>query len=194
MMPYDITKKSDSMDHALQMANEFGFINHIYDIKPATDAAMIPDGSSILVGCKIENIAMSRINLRPRERTKYLYQYAQIHNLLVVGTGNLSERLMGYFTKWADGVSDFNPIGMLTKREIYILAHYLKVPIIIIKKAPSAELFDGQTDEVELGMKYDQIDDFILLGSSGDDEINQKIIRRIIMTEHKRNMPPIYVG
>ena len=110
------------------------------------------------------------------------YEYAQINNLLVIGTGNLSEATVGYFTKWGDGAHDLNPLANLTKREVYILAKYLGVPEAIIKAKPSADLWPGQTDEDELGLTYEQIDEFILNGTSGDNKIDE-----IIQTKKDRN-------
>lgn len=115
-----------------------------------------------------------------------------INNLLVIGTGNLSERTVGYFTKWGDGANDFNPIAKLTKKEVYIVAKHLQVPDSIINKKPSADLWNGQTDEAELGIKYEQIDEFILTGTSGDTEIDNKIRDKIKKNMHKTNSIPIF--
>ena len=111
-----------------------------------------------------------------------ILKYAQINNLLVIGTGNLSEATVGYFTKWGDGAHDLNPLANLTKREVYILAKYLGVPKAIINAKPSADLWPGQTDEDELGLTYEQIDEFILNGTSGDNKIDE-----IIQTKKDRN-------
>ena len=115
-----------------------------------------------------------------------------MNNLLVIGTSNLSERTVGYFTKWGDGGSDINPMGMLTKREVYILAKYLGIPECIIKKKPSADLWEGQTDEEELGIKYEQIDEFILNGTSGDEETDNLIKIKNERAMHKLNPIPIF--
>ena len=117
----------------------------------------------------------------------YLYEYAQINNLLVVGTGNLSEATVGYFTKWGDGAHDFNPIANLTKREVYVLAKHLHVPESILTAKPSADLWEGQTDEDEMGITYNQIDDFILKGTTGIDEIDEIIKRKNEQNSHKLN-------
>lgn len=115
-----------------------------------------------------------------------------INNLLVIGTGNLSERTVGYFTKWGDGACDINPMGMLTKREVYILAKYLQVPECIINKKPSAGLWEGQTDEEELGIKYEQIDEFILKGTSGNEEVDKVIKIKNERAMHKLKQIPIF--
>ena len=117
-----------------------------------------------------------------------------INNLLVIGTGNLSERTVGYFTKWGDGANDLNPIANLTKGEVYILAKYLQVPDSIINKKPSADLWNGQTDEEELGITYEQIDKFILTGTSGNNEIDNKIRNVNKKNMHKLRQIPIFEG
>mgnify|MGYP002710688125 FL=1 len=104
---------------------------------------------------------------------------------MVIGTGNLSERTVGYFTKWGDGAYDINPIANITKREVYILAKHLQVPDRILNKKPSAGLWEGQTDEGEMGITYDQIDEFILNGTSGNSEIDEKIQEKKNRNMHK---------
>ena len=120
-----------------------------------------------------------------------LYTVAASENRLVAGTGNRSERYMGYFTKWGDGACDFNPIADLTVTEIYEFLRYLKVPDFIITKAPSAGLFDGQTDEKEMGVSYRSIDGFLLTGTV--DEHDRAIIERYHKSSgHKLTMPATF--
>ena len=127
-------------------------------------------------------------NIAPRLRMTALYAVAASENRLVAGTGNRSEGYMGYFTKWGDGAHDFNPIADLTVTEVYEFLRHLGAPDCIIKKAPSAGLFDGQTDETELGVTYSSIDKFLLGGAA--DEADMLIIQRYHKTsEHKRKMP-----
>ena len=130
-------------------------------------------------------------NIAPRLRMTTLYAIAQTRGALVAGTGNKCERYMGYFTKWGDGACDFNPISDLTVTEIYEFLAYLKAPENIIKKAPSAGLFEGQTDEDEMGVTYDEIESYMATGSCGNDH-DQIIQRAHRVTEHKRRMPLIY--
>jgi len=111
---------------------------------------------------------------------------------LVIGTGNLAERTVGYFTKWGDGACDLNPLAMLTKQEVRTLARFLEVPDCIIAKQPSAGLWEGQTDEDELGMTYQQIDAYIINGTSGNPETDRKIEDRIAMSAHKLAPIPIF--
>lgn len=193
LMPYgnDMTN-SKSYSDAMELINKFNFEYHIFDIKPAVDNLQIPENSKILQNASKTNIELSRANIRPRVRMTYLYQYAQIKNFLVIGTSNLSERTVGYSTKWGDGASDLNPLGMITKREVYILAKYLQVPECIINKKPSADLWEGQTDEEELGIKYEQIDEFILNGKSGNEQIDNLIKIKNERAMHKLNQIPIF--
>lgn len=133
--------------------------------------------------CTLNDAAVT--NIAPRLRMTTLYAIGAAENLLVAGTGNRSEKYMGYFTKWGDGGHDFNPISDLTVREVYEFLEYLKAPRCIIDKAPSAGLFEGQTDEQEMGVTYDAIDDYILFGKAN--EKDKAIIDRYhSRSEHKR--------
>lgn len=130
-------------------------------------------------------------NLAPRLRMMTLYALAQSRGYLVAGTGNRSELYMGYFTKWGDGGCDFNPIADLTAGEVFEFLSYLNAPQSIIDKKPSAGLFEGQTDEAEMGVSYDAIDRYIQTGQGNDQDI--AIIERAHqITAHKRKMPDRY--
>ncbi len=132
-------------------------------------------------------------NIAPRIRMIVLYAIAKSENRLVAGTGNRSEGYMGYFTKWGDGAFDFNPISDLTVTEIYEFLKYVDVPESIINKAPSAGLYEGQTDEGEMGVKYESIDNYLLNNSiiNSDKIIIDKFHKA---SEHKRSMPIVYGG
>lgn len=185
LMPYgDNMKNVKSYDDAMELINKFKFEYHIFDIKQAVDNIQIKD-ERILNNAVKANIKLSVANIKPRMRMIYLYQYAQINNLLVIGTSNLSERTVGYSTKWGDGASDFNPLGNITKREVYILAKYLDVPDSIINKKPSADLWYGQNDEEEMGLTYEQIDEFIINGTSKDKKADEKIYMKKEKAMHK---------
>ena len=130
-------------------------------------------------------------NIAPRLRMTTLYAIAMNENLLVVGTGNRSERHMGYFTKWGDGAFDFNPIADLTATEVFEFLRYLNAPESIIDKAPSAGLFEGQTDELDMGVTYAAIDEYLTTGIVND--ADKSIIDRYHRaSEHKRRMPTMY--
>lgn len=140
-------------------------------------------------------------NLKARLRMCTLYYFANKYNYLVVGTGNKSELMMGYFTKYGDGAADLLPLGNFTKTEVYQLADELGVPERIIKKAPSAGLWDSQTDEAELGIKYIDLDKILLALERNEENLNtldldkklvEKVKSTIVKTQHKRTTPPIY--
>lgn len=141
---------------------------------------------------KCTNLAdTAAANIAPRLRMTALYAIAASEDRLVAGTGNRSEEYMGYFTKWGDGAYDFNPISDLTVSEIYEFLRYLDAPDCIIEKAPSAGLFDGQTDEIEMGIAYKAIDQFLLNGKAdGHDRII--IEQHHLASSHKRENPVVY--
>ena len=132
----------------------------------------------------------ARSNIKPRLRMIVLYYLAQARNYLVIGTSNKSERTVGYFTKHGDGGADLLPLGDLTKREIYQLAAYLDIPQEICRKAPSAGLWEGQTDEAEMGFTYQQLDAYLEQGTT-DAAALEKIQRMERNSAHKRALPPI---
>lgn len=102
-------------------------------------------------------------NLTARIRMTLLFDQAKKHNALVIGTENLSEHLLGYFTRFGDEASDLEPIRHLYKTQIYLLAHFLKVPEPIIAKPPSADLWPGQSDSGDLGFTYQEADPILRL-------------------------------
>lgn len=130
-------------------------------------------------------------NMAPRLRMAALYAVAASENRLVAGTGNRSEGYMGYFTKWGDGAFDFNPIADLTVTEVYEFLSYLGAPESILQKAPSAGLYDGQTDEAEMGITYRRIDEYLLGGTAAEQD-RYTIEKCHSATEHKRRMPILY--
>lgn len=177
LMPYG---ENEDCNDAMELIDKFNFEYHTFNIKPAVNDLEIHKAQG-----EYKNIELAKANIMPRVRMTYLYQYAQLNNFLVIGTGNLSERTVGYFTKWGDGAYDINPIANITKREVYILAKHLQVPDRILNKKPSAGLWEGQTDEGEMGITYDQIDEFILNGTSGNSEIDEKIQEKKNRNMHK---------
>ena len=131
------------------------------------------------------------VNLAPRLRMSSLYAVAQSRGYLVAGTGNRSERYMGYYTKWGDGAFDFNPIADLTVMEVYAFLEFLKAPKTIIDKAPSAGLFPGQTDEQELGIVYRDLDRYLLTGEGSPEEI-LKYEKAYQRSAHKRQLGRVF--
>lgn len=134
------------------------------------------------------NLALA--NIKPRLRMTTLYYYAQRNNYLVVGTDNWSELKVGYFTKYGDGGIDLAPLGRLVKTEVRKLAKHLGIPEKIINKAPSAGLWQGQTDEKEMGVSYETLDRYILTGEAGPEE--KEIIEGLAKkSRHKLEPIPI---
>lgn len=135
------------------------------------------------------NSNLTKGNLQARLRMSSLYAIAQEKNYLVLGTDNKAEYYLGYFTKWGDGACDLLPIVHLYKSEVFHYAKKVGVPDSILNKRPSAGLWDGQFDEVELGFTYDDYEkyDKNLLK---DQELIQKIENQIQKTEHKRVLIP----
>ena len=192
LMPYgDDMKTTGSIIHAMELIDKFNFSYHIFDIKTTVDSLMIPDDLPFYDIAQNDQ-ALSRANLRPRVRMTYLYQFAQLSGRFVMGTGNLAERTVGYYTKWGDGACDLNALAMLTKQEVYTLARYLEIPSSIIDKKPSAGLWEGQTDEDELGMTYAQIDAYIIGGTSGNQETDRRIEEKIAFAAHKSAPIPMF--
>lgn len=120
---------------------------------------------------------LAKGNMKARIRMIADYALANHLNYLVAGTDNLSETVVGYFTKYGDGAVDFLPIPDLTKREVYEMAIYLGIPEEIINKPPSADLWVGQTDEQEMGVTYDDIEAYIKGELSKEEIAYQKIDR-----------------
>ena len=161
------------------LADKFHIETRLLDVSPVKEALLAQ-----LAGVT-EVSHMADVNIAPRLRMTALYAIAASENRLVAGTGNRSEAYVGYYTKWGDGAHDFNPISDLTVREVYEFIRYLGAPACIIEKAPSAGLFDGQTDEQEMGFKYADLDEFLLTGSTNDKALD--IIRRMHQgSAHKR--------
>ena len=128
-------------------------------------------------------------NYKARMRMSILYAYAQKHRYLVTGTDNMDESYIGYFTKYGDGGVDVLPIVHLTKGEVREIGRMLGVEKALIERKPSAGLYEGQTDEGELGFSYDECDDF-LLGKPVREEAKERIERWHRITEHKRRPIP----
>lgn len=162
-----------------ELARQFGIESRVVDLSPVKEAML----SQLASAAEVNKTA--DVNIAPRLRMTTLYAIAASEGRLVAGTGNRSEAYVGYFTKWGDGAHDFNPIGDLTVTEIFEFLRYLDAPACIIDKAPSAGLFDGQTDEDEMGFKYAELDELLLTGSTNERAL--AIIERMHRgSEHKR--------
>lgn len=208
MMPYgeSMNLAGDNKD-AMALIEKFNFeymtvditntVNTLIDTMNITKRIETPTAHTLtgvtgnLGGRPIPLGQMAMDNIKPRVRMTTLYTLGQSLGYLVVGTGNLSERVMGYFTKWGDGACDLNPIGNLTKTQVRILGEYLELPKRIITKAPSANLWDGQTDEDEMGVTYYDLDRYILT-KEGSVGVIFKIESTSKKVQHKLNPIPIY--
>ncbi len=176
------------IDYALKLARKFSIETKSADLITVFDtlAEILPKGNQL-----------GYANLKPRLRMIVLYYYANLNNYLVLGTSNKTEILLGYFTKYGDGASDLCPIGDLYKYQVVALAEELGVPAEIIKRAPTAGLWPGQTDEGEIGLSYAVMDKTLEYLETGQGEgldrlVVEKIQQMMRATEHKRQMPKIY--
>ncbi len=135
--------------------------------------------------------SLALANIKPRLRMTALYYYANLLGYLVLGTGNRDELAVGYYTKHGDGACDALPLGDLVKAEVRALARELDVPAAVIERAPTAGLWPGQTDEAEMGVSYQQLDRYLLEGTSGVPSVDAAIRRREETARHKAGPPPV---
>ncbi len=145
---------------------------------------------------------LRRGNKMARERMSILYDLSAYHQALVIGTSNRTELLLGYGTQFGDSASAINPIGDLYKTQVWQLAAYLGVPEPIITKPPSADLWENQTDEAELGFSYQEVDAFLYYWVDQQytkDQLRtlfpapfiEKVMKRVVQNRYKRTMPVI---
>lgn len=186
--------QSDPTDaeHASLVARTFGVETVTVDLTPVLGAfvqAMPEELRPADASSGPQRLALS--NVKPRLRMATLYYLANLRNGLVVGTGNKSELMIGYFTKYGDGGVDLLPIAGLYKRDVRELARALGVPEPVIAKPPSAGLWAGQTDEKELGLSYDQLDTALAAIEAGnaasvDPAVRARVEALIAASAHKR--------
>ena len=195
ILPYGDQGTEDSIE-MIESLNP-RVVSYTVNIKPMVDA--IVEGLPTFYN-KEEVMRLVIGNIKARVRMTVLYGFAGMRDGLVIGTGNKTEIEIGYCTKYGDGGVDVEPIGDLYKHEVSILAKVIGVIDKIIYKAPSAELWDGQTDEEELGLTYSEID-YILMnyGQMTSFSLTDKMIEDLAKvknlmagSEHKRNTPPIF--
>ena len=137
-----------------------------------------------------EFIRLTKSNLKVRMRMVALFAFAQEKSGLVLGTDNMDERYVGYFTKYGDGAADVLPIVYLTKKEVREAAELYGLSSFLANRIPSAGLFEGQTDETEMGIKYEDLDRF-LLGDKVEKSVEQRIEHLHKISEHKRAPIPM---
>lgn len=188
IMPSETTPLEDTY-HGEEIANLLNIDYNKVDIDPILDQITYLDD---------DNNKESIGNLKARIRMSILYYFANSKNYLVSGTGNKSEILIGYFTKYGDGACDFEPIAGLYKTQVKQLANDLGIPCEIIEKPPRAGLWDNQTDEDEIGIDYDLLDKILYLLNDKKlpvSQINEKfsnvneIDSRIENNKHKNRLP-----
>ena len=186
MLPCKSNPKDEK--HALKVASKFNIKTKKVDLCKIFDdfSSRYPDAS-----------ALAKANLKPRLRMVTLYYFANIRNYLVAGTGNKSELSVGYFTKHGDGGVDILPLGDLLKSEVVKLAQELSIPDEIIKRPPSAGLWEGQTDEDEMGITYEELDKIVIaIEKNRTQDINDdkllKVKKMMRDSEHKRAAAPIF--
>ncbi|PSQ15148.1 NAD(+) synthetase [Halobacteriales archaeon QS_8_69_26] len=195
VMPGEVSDE-DNMSDAEAVAVELGIDHDELAVDPVVDAVLsaYPDaqGDRVAVG-----------NARARVRAVFNYLVANHEDRVVLGTGNRSEALVGYYTKYGDGAVDCHPIGNLYKTQVRQLARLVGVPDRIVEKPPTAGLWEGQTDEDELGMDYGTLDRILALHVTGDCsvaatarslDVEASTVGRVRemheRSAHKRAMPP----
>jgi len=180
------------IEHVKLVTDKFDIETRTIDVSPVFAAVIETLEAAADTGKG--DIAIS--NMKPRLRMLFLYYFANKHNYLVVGTGNKSELMIGYYTKYGDGGVDILPLGDFLKTEVKALAETLGIPKAIIDKPPSAGLWAGQTDESEIGMSYEELDTVLNaiestdLAGCGRDKVEQ-VQKKIETTAHKRKTPPV---
>jgi len=177
----------EDIDHARIVAGQFAipikavFLDSVYDtLLKALPSDRVDAGINRLV----------EGNLKARLRMLTLYYFANQLKYIVAGSGNRSELSIGYFTKYGDGGVDILPLGSLVKGQVKKLGSFLGIPQLIIDKPPSAGLWQGQTDEGELGLNYDELDDYLIAGQASDN-MRERIESMIAANSHKRLPPPV---
>jgi NAD+ synthase len=194
LMPFR-TSSPESVEHGKLVCETLGIKYDIIDISPSVYAYFnrYPAEHSLQIPNKCA-----------RERMSVLYDFSVRKDALVAGTTNKTEHLIGYATQYGDTAAAFEPIAGLYKTQVFEFARYLRVPEVIINKKPSADLWEGQTDEGEIGVTYEEMDKILHLsvdegvtdmsifsshGLSRDSVF--KIQKRVIDSQFKREMPPI---
>ena len=183
MIPID-SQPSDLQD-AVEIAQTLGLKFIIFD---ATETYRKIVDTFVKQNIIIDRSSLA--NLKVRIRMSILYAYGQSNRLLVLGTDNADERYTGYFTKWGDGACDLLPIAHLLKREVVEASKIMGIPDRLAERVPSAGLFEGQTDEKEMGVKYEDLDNY-LLGKEIPESTKERIEHLHKVSEHKRNPIPM---
>jgi NAD+ synthetase len=191
-MPYRTSSK-DSLEHAQLVIDALGIDGRTIDITKAVDGYLDHEKDAD---------PSRRGNVMARVRMIALFDLSAKHHAIPLGTGNKTERLLGYFTWHADDSPPINPLGDLFKTQVWSLARHLGVPEVIVGKPPSADLVVGQTDEGDLGISYEKADEllnWLLNGYSADDLVARRfdakevalVKERLDSTHWKRRLPTV---
>ena len=178
---------SDPADEkfARMVSEKFNIKTVKVDLSPVYDAFLKALSSD---KDKDDLIAVSNIKVRLRMTT--LYYFANKFKYFVVGSGDLSEITVGYFTKYGDGAADILPLGKLLKTQVRELGSYLGVPKVIVEKPSTPGLWSGHTAEGELGVSYEDIDRYVITGKATP-EVKVRIESLKKASQHKREMPTV---
>lgn len=193
MMPYKLSSR-ESIEHAELVVKDLGIRTKKIEITPMVDAyfSLEPEISNLRMGNKMA-----------RERMSILFDYSAREGALVLGTSNKTEILLGYSTQFGDSASAINPIGDLFKTHVWALSKHMGVPKELIEKKPSADLWEGQTDEGELGFSYLFADEVLyrmvderksleeIVKEGYSEEVVEKIEKKIKFSQYKRKLPVI---
>ena len=192
-LPYR-TSSPDSLEHAQLVIDQFKVRSETIDITAMVDPLIKRDP-------KISNVRKG--NIMARARMIVLYDQSEVFKALPVGTSNKTEILLGYSTLYGDSASAINPIGDLYKTQVRQLSRAMNIPAPIIDKPPSADLWENQTDEKELGFTYDDVDKLLYLlvdqryspqeavEAGFDEKFVNTVTARIRRNQFKRMQPPI---
>lgn len=192
-MPYKASS-SDSLEHAQVLIDQLGVQSKTIEITDMVEPLFKLDP-------QISKMRMG--NIMARERMIVLFDQSEVFKGLVIGTSNKTEILLGYSTIYGDSASAMNPIGDLYKTQVRQLSRALNIPAPIIDKPPSADLWEGQTDENELGFTYEEVDKLLYLlvdqryspheaiEAGFDKKFVDAVTARIRRNQFKRMLPPI---
>jgi NAD+ synthase len=195
----------ENMSDAERVAEDLGIEYDVVAVQPIVEAfeAAYPVDDPLEERVESDPLRTALGNVAVRTRGVLNYFVGNAENRIVLGTGNRSETLTGYFTKYGDQAVDCNPIGNLYKYQVRQLAAHLGVPEDLVEKPPSAEMWTGQTDEGEMGLTYDALDAILMLHVDGPFSrsatvetlgVPESAVDRVVdlyeASEHKRHMPP----
>ncbi|BBI35776.1 ammonia-dependent NAD(+) synthetase [Cohnella abietis] len=188
LQPYG---EQEDIDHSYEVAEAFNLKHKVEtNIAEAVDEiALETEYAFKVLGINRHISRGGKGNVKARTRMVVQYALAFDLNLLVVGTDHASEALTGFFTKWGDGAVDITPLSSLNKRQVRELATRLGVPESIVNKAPTAGLWEGQTDEDELGVSYEDNSSY-LEGKEINAEARDILEKHYLRTQHKRQLIP----